>query len=89
MNMENIMTARKAIVDDLKRRALAKDKDVIALDPSTEHRWHKPQDNYYIGAGLMDCPVCKNGCNIVAVAIMATFTHAAPRLDVWLGWSSL
>lgn len=59
--MKNIMTARAAILAELKRRALAKDSNVRPLDPRDEHRWHKPQDNYYAGAGEMPCPVCGGG----------------------------
>jgi hypothetical protein len=43
--MDKILTARKAILAELKRRALE----------------HKPQDNYYSGAGEMPCPVCGTG----------------------------
>jgi len=55
------MIARKAIVAELKRRALAKDMNVYALAKEDAHRWYKPQDNYYSGSGELDCPVCKTG----------------------------
>jgi hypothetical protein len=53
--------ARRAILAELKRRALAKDATVVPLNPDYADRWHKPQDNYYAGAGVMDCPVCGAG----------------------------
>lgn len=60
-HLNRIGVARNAILADLKRRAIAKDPHVRALNPSDAHRWHKPQDNYYSGSGETDCPVCKTG----------------------------
>lgn len=59
--MDTIKTARDAILAELKRRALAKDANVQALQPENAHRWHRPQDNYYAGAGTMQCPLCTSG----------------------------
>lgn len=59
--MDKIMMARKAILAELKRRAQAGDAEVRPLKPENEHRWYKPQDNYYSGAGEMVCPLCTTG----------------------------
>lgn len=56
--IDPIMVARKAILQDLKQRASAKDSTVKPLDPKDEHRWYKPQDNYYSGQGKTACPIC-------------------------------
>jgi hypothetical protein len=59
--MDQILKARSAIVAELKRRALEKDPNVRPLNPDAALRWHKPQDNYYSGAGEMACPICEAG----------------------------
>lgn len=58
---DKMTVARKAILSDLKRRALEKDVTVKPLDPINGHRWHKPQENYYSGSGSINCPVCNEG----------------------------
>lgn len=59
--MSDTIKARQAILQELKRRALANDPAVKPLDPQSAHRWSQPQDNYYSGAGEMACPVCAAG----------------------------
>ena len=59
--MKDLIIARKAILEELKRRALEKDPDVRRVDPDNERRWHRPQENYYTGQGEMKCPVCGTG----------------------------
>lgn len=59
--MDATIKARKAIVAELKRRALDGDPNIKALCPENRHRWHHPQDNYYSGMGEMSCPVCESG----------------------------
>lgn len=58
---DQVDVARKIIVEELKRRYAAKDAGVSAVSPNDEHRWYKPQSNYFHGSGIMDCPICKKG----------------------------
>jgi len=53
-----IELARDAILQDLALRYKQGDKSVLPLRPENEHRWHKPQDNYFAGNGEINCPVC-------------------------------
>lgn len=84
--MNKIMTARKGILDELKRRALEKDPNVKPLDPANEHRWHKPQDNYYTGAGEMACLVCKTGRLRYSRANYNGHVHAACSTEGCVRW---
>ena len=59
--MDKIKQARDAILQDLKQRFKSGDKTVLPLDKNDEHRWHKPQNNYFAGAGRIGCPVCRKG----------------------------
>lgn len=56
-----LIVARRAILADLKSRALAKDPTVRPIDQEDAHRWCMPQNNYYSGSGEIACPVCKVG----------------------------
>lgn len=56
-----VTAARSAILAELKRRGLKNDPKVFPLHPDNRHRWHHPQDNYYSGGGVMECPICKTG----------------------------
>lgn len=85
-NMDKILIARKAIVAELKRRALEKDPHVRPLDPANEHRWHKPQDNYYTGAGEMACPVCNTGKLRYSRAGYNGHVHALCSTDGCVAW---
>lgn len=84
--MTDISTARQAILADLKRRALEKDPLVLALDPKASHRWHKPQDNYYSGAGNIACPVCLNGVLRYSRAAYNGHVHAACSTSTCVRW---
>jgi hypothetical protein len=84
--MDKILTARKAILAELKRRALEKDPNVRPLDESNSHRWHKPQDNYYSGAGEMPCPVCGNGKLRYSRAGYNGHVHARCSNDGCVAW---
>lgn len=53
---DKITTVRDAILEDLKARFKAGDKSVLACRDTS--RWHKPQANYFHGAGKMKCPLC-------------------------------
>lgn len=55
--MDRCLIARDAILEDLKAKFKAGDTSVKANDP--DHHWHKPQKNYFSGAGRLDCPICK------------------------------
>jgi hypothetical protein len=83
---DRTMTARNAILAELKRRALAKDPEVRPLDPDNAHRWHKPQDNYYSGRGVMDCPVCGTGKLHYSRAGYNGHVHARCETDGCVSW---
>lgn len=54
--------AREAILQDLKRRwkeGPTPEHGVTA--PADISRFHKPQANYFCGAGVMPCPICSTG----------------------------
>jgi hypothetical protein len=85
-SINGIVTARKAVVAELKRRALEKDPNVRPLDPANEHRWHKPQDNYYAGAGEMACPVCGAGKLRYSRSGYNGHIHAACSTDGCVAW---
>ena len=61
----NILIARKAIMDDLKRRGKERDPNVKPNDKWSGDMYHDEEAttpaHYYTGAGIMDCPVCKTG----------------------------
>ena len=61
IDCDPIMVARVAILLDLGERFKAGDKTVKPLDKANEHRWNKPQLNYFSGRGEIDCPICKTG----------------------------
>lgn len=86
MPMDQILVARKAIIEELKRRALAKEGNVIALNPSDAHRWHKPQDNYYAGQGTMNCPVCGTGKLRYSRASYNGHVHAQCTTEGCVAW---
>lgn len=54
----NVFIARSAILDELRRRWLEKD-NISA--PADITNFFQPQKNYYCGAGVMDCPICRTG----------------------------
>jgi hypothetical protein len=84
--MEEIMKARNAILDDLKRRYFANDKTVKVQDPETKHRWSEPQRNYFTGAGEMECPVCKTGKLRYSRAAYNGHVHARCSTDDCVAW---
>ena len=61
--MKEILLARQAILDELKRRYQAGDKTVKPRDKGTS-AFVEDDDgptNFFSGAGEMPCPVCKTG----------------------------
>ena len=58
---DKISVVRAAILEELKRRRESGDKAVLPLGPEDECHWYKPQANYFSGAGVMACPICKTG----------------------------
>ena len=53
--------ARNEILQDLYRRFHEKDRSVFPLQPQNAHRWYKPQENYFSGSGIIQCPICHTG----------------------------
>lgn len=80
------MIARKAILTELKRRSKSGDENVRPLKPQNEHRWHKPQDNYYSGAGDMPCPVCNRGTLRYSRAGYNGHVHGKCSTDGCVAW---
>lgn len=78
--------ARRAIVAELKRRALAGDTTVKPLDPLNSHRWYKPQENYYTGNGVMDCPICVTGKLRYSRAAYNGHVHGRCSTDGCVAW---
>lgn len=54
----SVTVARGAILDELRRRWLARDEITVPTDTS---HFHHPQKNYYCGQGVMPCPICRTG----------------------------
>jgi hypothetical protein len=86
--MKDILIARDAILDDLRRRFLENDKSVKALDPKSPHRWFEPmkQKNCFSGAGEMPCPVCKTGRLRYSRSAYNGHVHAACSTDTCVRW---
>lgn len=84
--VKQIMTARNAILAELKRRAMENDPNVKPVDVANEHRWHKPQDNYYTGSGEMVCPVCQTGRLRYSRANYNGHVHAACSTTGCVRW---
>ena len=82
----NVIDARRAILEELKRRALAKDPNVRPLMKSDEHRWHKPQDNYYSGSGEIPCPICKAGTLRYSRSAYNGHVHASCSTEGCVRW---
>lgn len=82
----SFITARKAILEDLKRRFLAGDKNVKPLDQKYKYHWILPQDNCYTGAGAITCPVCGKGSLRYSRAEYNGHIHAACTTDGCVGW---
>jgi hypothetical protein len=59
-SFDKIAVARPAILEELKRRFNASPTHDGVIPATQTHRWNK-QTNYFCGAGVMDCPVCKTG----------------------------
>jgi hypothetical protein len=84
----NILTARKAIIDELARRYHADDKAVKCLNPDDAPRWYDPQQqkNCFTGAGKMDCPICKTGKLRYSRAAYNGHVHASCSTDGCVSW---
>lgn len=85
-NVDKIMQARVAILKDLQRRALEQDPGVKPLDERYASRWHKPQDNYYSGAGDMPCPICASGVLSYRRASINGHVHARCSNEDCVSW---
>jgi hypothetical protein len=85
-HITNMMTAREAILADLKDRAQRGDTSVKALSDRDAHRWHKPQANYYAGGGEIVCPVCKTGKLCYSRAAYNGHVHAACSTNGCVAW---
>jgi len=60
--VENVSTARRVILEDLKARYKAGDKTVKANTQwSSEYDNVDESGNFFTGAGKLACPVCKTG----------------------------
>lgn len=86
--MKEIMIARDAVLEDLKRRFFENDKMVKAIDPKSAHHWFEPmkQKNCFSGAGEMQCPVCKAGKLRYSRAGYNGHVHAACSTETCVRW---
>jgi len=58
---QSVNVAREAILKELRRRFVEGPTPDNVTAPADISRFHKPQTNYFCGAGVMDCPICKTG----------------------------
>jgi hypothetical protein len=83
---ERLNTAREAILEDLKRRWNS-GPDHGGVVPAREtHRFHKPQSNYFCGAGKMPCPICKTGELSYSRSTYNGHVHARCSTDSCVTW---
>lgn len=73
-HFKNIITARNAILEELKRRADAGDKAV------------RPSDHGWSGRGQMQCPVCKIGVLGYSKSSYNGHVHARCNSDSCVRW---
>lgn len=78
--------ARDAILNDLKTRRKAGDKTVTPMNPNNEHRWYKLQHNYFVGAGVITCPICGTGKLRYSRAGYNGHVHARCSTDGCVAW---
>lgn len=85
--MKEIMVARNAILEELKRRFQAGDKNVKANPRSSSpHDEGDGPTNYFSGAGVMECPVCKKGKLRYSRAGYNGHVHAACSTETCVRW---
>lgn len=85
--MTEILKARNAILDELKRRFQAGDKSVKPHAGSTSPYGEGDQKNYFSGSGEMPCPVCKDGTLRYSRAAYNGHVHACcsnPECVRWM-----
>lgn len=88
--MKEIMIARDAILDDLRRRFFENDKAVKALDPKQSHHWFEPmkQKNCFQERGKWRAQSAKlASCDTRGRPITATSTLPAQLIHACDGWS--
>jgi hypothetical protein len=87
--MENIGTARDAILDDLKARFKTGDKNVKPSPNKFQTEYDdepREQKNYFSGAGTMPCPVCKTGTLRYSRSSYNGHVHAACTTESCVRW---
>jgi hypothetical protein len=82
VEIERMVVARNAILDDLRRRFLEKE-PVTA--PRDIHRFGT-QKNYFCGAGKMACPVCKTGVLHYSRSSYNGHVHAKCTTEKCVAW---
>lgn len=85
--IDQILVARAAILDELKRRYQAGDKTV-----KPNPKWQTPfgneckSENHFSGHGEMPCPVCKTGTLRYSRSYYNGHVHAACTVKECVGW---
>lgn len=81
----NTAIARVAILNELRRR-WREDKGAGVTAPANISRFYQPQDNYFCGSGVMDCPICKTGKLRYSRAEYNGHVHAACSTEGCVRW---
>lgn len=87
MAIPAFLIARRAILEELKRRYQSGDTEV-----SPNSKWSSPYSegstpsNYFTGAGEMDCPICKTGKLRYSRSSYNGHVHAACSSDGCVRW---
>lgn len=85
--VDKVSVAREAILQELRRRwknGPIPEHGVTA--PSDISRFHKPQTNYFCGAGVMECPVCRAGKLKYHRSVFNGHVHARCSTDGCVAW---
>ena len=84
--MKDILTARKAILEDLARRLKEVDKTVTINRRSKSPYGDGDVRDYISGAGEIDCPVCKKAKLRYSRAAYNGHVHAACMSRTCVQW---
>jgi len=83
----SIGVAREAILQELRRRwkeGPIPEHGITA--PADISRFHKPQTNYFCGAGIMACPICKTGKLKYSRSTYNGHVHAKCSTEKCVAW---
>ena len=84
--IDRINVAREAILQELRRRWKEGPIPVGVTAPRDISRFHKPQSNYFCGAGVMQCPICRTGKLKYSRSTYNGHVHARCSTDGCVAW---